>query len=431
MTGLSALNLPQPLVWIVAFAIIFGLLAAFAHLLKRIAGSRAAELEGGRTRLPRLGLVDRFDLDRHRKLLIVRRDNVEHLILVGPTDVVVESNIVRAAGAVPLREDRGITPPATAQAAPGAASLPIPPLPATPGAMQGTTAPSASPLTTPSAPTVTQPAMPAAPFPVAPSRSDPARKSTMPPPPPYGAPKRSPQSGQARVEPVMGVPGFPVAPDKPAVPLAEPASDPLVLEAEIKAAEPRQPLPPEPMRVVVPTADAPKPASAKPDVPKPEPLKPEAFKPEPLKPETPKAEPPTPPAATAGPLRAEPIKPTAPVSEPVATASKALETDPLLADLSSKLQEVLKAQPRAEPAAERPPLPPFPPGPPNPAPAKPATPPAKPALEVEIPAPPQPVVEIVLNPETKPVEAVTPPPQPADAFEEELRRILGRVPAKN
>ena len=48
-----------------------------------------------------------------------------------------------------------------------------------------------------------------------------------------------------------------------------------------------------------------------------------------------------------------------------------------------------------------------------------------------MPTPPEPVVELALNPEPKPAEAVAPPPPAADAFEEELRRILGRVPPKN
>ena len=55
---------------------------------------------GGRARQPRLGIVDAFDLDRQRQLVIVRRDHVEHLLMIGgPNDVVVESNIVRAAAA--------------------------------------------------------------------------------------------------------------------------------------------------------------------------------------------------------------------------------------------------------------------------------------------------------------------------------------------
>jgi hypothetical protein len=45
----------------------------------------------------RLGIVDAFDLDRHRQLVIIRRDNVEHLLMIGgPNDLVIESAIERA-----------------------------------------------------------------------------------------------------------------------------------------------------------------------------------------------------------------------------------------------------------------------------------------------------------------------------------------------
>lgn len=64
----------------------------------RLAFGRRLRLPGnGRGRLPRLGIVDAFDLDRQRQLVIVRRDNVEHLIMIGgPNDLVIESQIVRA-----------------------------------------------------------------------------------------------------------------------------------------------------------------------------------------------------------------------------------------------------------------------------------------------------------------------------------------------
>ncbi|MES2906502.1 MAG: hypothetical protein V4691_05685 [Pseudomonadota bacterium] len=47
-------------------------------------------------RQPRLAVMDVAHLDPRRKLIIVRRDTVEHLIMVGgPTDVVIETGIVR------------------------------------------------------------------------------------------------------------------------------------------------------------------------------------------------------------------------------------------------------------------------------------------------------------------------------------------------
>jgi flagellar protein FliO/FliZ len=50
-----------------------------------------------RNRPPRLGVTDFFNLDRQgRRLVIVRRDNVEHLVLIGgPNDVLIEKNIIR------------------------------------------------------------------------------------------------------------------------------------------------------------------------------------------------------------------------------------------------------------------------------------------------------------------------------------------------
>jgi flagellar protein FliO/FliZ len=88
--------------YVIAFVVIFVLLALFALVLRRITGGRLA-LPGqdrGRARQPRLGIVDVYDLDRQRQLILLRRDNVEHLLLIGgPNDVVVETNIVRVPGA--------------------------------------------------------------------------------------------------------------------------------------------------------------------------------------------------------------------------------------------------------------------------------------------------------------------------------------------
>ncbi|MCM2293712.1 flagellar biosynthetic protein FliO [Allorhizobium sp. BGMRC 0089] len=51
-------------------------------------------VRGGRNRQPRLQVLDAAAVDARRRLVLVRRDNIEHLILIGgPTDVVVESGI--------------------------------------------------------------------------------------------------------------------------------------------------------------------------------------------------------------------------------------------------------------------------------------------------------------------------------------------------
>src|SRR5688572_12013835 len=58
----------------------------------------------GRGRNRRLTLVDTMNVDQKRQLLIVRRDNVEHLILTGgPQDLVVETGIPVEKPVAPVR----------------------------------------------------------------------------------------------------------------------------------------------------------------------------------------------------------------------------------------------------------------------------------------------------------------------------------------
>jgi flagellar protein FliO/FliZ len=94
--SIFGIQLSQPLVYIAALAIILVLLAIFAWVLRKISGAANGTERSLRGRQPRLGIVDTFSVDRQRQLVIVRRDSVEHLLLLGGTnDIVVESNIVR------------------------------------------------------------------------------------------------------------------------------------------------------------------------------------------------------------------------------------------------------------------------------------------------------------------------------------------------
>lgn len=55
-------------------------------------------IRGGKNRQPRLAVLDAAAVDTRRRLVLVRRDNVEHLIMIGgPTDIVIESRIQGAA----------------------------------------------------------------------------------------------------------------------------------------------------------------------------------------------------------------------------------------------------------------------------------------------------------------------------------------------
>jgi hypothetical protein len=75
------------------------LLVIVLFLVRAIRGvSSGTFVAGGRNRRARLAVMDAAAIDNQRRLVLVRRDDVEHLILIGgPTDVVVEQNIVPGA----------------------------------------------------------------------------------------------------------------------------------------------------------------------------------------------------------------------------------------------------------------------------------------------------------------------------------------------
>src|SRR5271168_4385713 len=88
--------MPQTLTFILAFVAVLALIGALAWLIRRFAGNRLGA-NTNRGRMPRLAVIDAAAVDGRRRLVLVRRDNIEHLIMIGgPTDIVVESNIVRA-----------------------------------------------------------------------------------------------------------------------------------------------------------------------------------------------------------------------------------------------------------------------------------------------------------------------------------------------
>jgi flagellar biogenesis protein FliO len=86
----------QALTFVFAFVAVLALIGVAAWLVRRFAGSRLGA-NTNRGRMPRLAVIDAAAVDGRRRLVLVRRDNIEHLLMIGgPTDIVVESNIVRA-----------------------------------------------------------------------------------------------------------------------------------------------------------------------------------------------------------------------------------------------------------------------------------------------------------------------------------------------
>ena len=85
-----------------AFAVIALIAWAFKALM--LSGRSGAGFLKGRER--RLGLVESTAIDNHRRLLLIRRDNVEHLIMTGgPVDVLIESGIAGRPHLEPPLED--------------------------------------------------------------------------------------------------------------------------------------------------------------------------------------------------------------------------------------------------------------------------------------------------------------------------------------
>ena len=75
-------------------------------------------VRGGRNRQPRLQVLDATAVDARRRLVLIRRDDTEHLIMIGgPTDIVIESGIAATGPAQPA-ESATIDAPVPAQTAP-------------------------------------------------------------------------------------------------------------------------------------------------------------------------------------------------------------------------------------------------------------------------------------------------------------------------
>ena len=88
-------EMPLAAKFFIAFVVVLALIGLTAWLVRRFGANRLGG--GARGRQPRLAVIDAATVDGRRRLVLIRRDNVEHLLMIGgPTDVVVEPNIVRA-----------------------------------------------------------------------------------------------------------------------------------------------------------------------------------------------------------------------------------------------------------------------------------------------------------------------------------------------
>lgn len=91
-------EMPLAARFFIAFLIVLALIGLTAWLVRRFGANRLGTSTRGRQ--PRLAVIDAATVDGRRRLVLIRRDNIEHLLMIGgPTDLVVEPNIVRAVAA--------------------------------------------------------------------------------------------------------------------------------------------------------------------------------------------------------------------------------------------------------------------------------------------------------------------------------------------
>jgi hypothetical protein len=92
-------------------------------------------IRGGKNRQPRLAVLDAAAVDTRRRLVLVRRDDVEHLIMIGgPTDIVIESRIAPQRAVASVNPDpvlpqqaaeRRVMPPAQNQSSTEMKAVPV------------------------------------------------------------------------------------------------------------------------------------------------------------------------------------------------------------------------------------------------------------------------------------------------------------------
>jgi hypothetical protein len=241
----------QALTFFFAFVAVLALIGIVAWLIRRFASNRlGANTQRGR--MPRLAVIDAAAVDGRRRLVLVRRDNVEHLLMIGgPTDIVVEPNIVRAA------PNRDQLPPRPAVASPDAQPSRIVPLPDPAGWGEPDAAPlRPDPFEHPEPPMPEPPPRPSRPVFAEETRRAPPRAERGDPltgftPEPMGG------RSEPRPEPAPAPPRMPR--NEPMMPPRAPRPVDAQKPPPLREARPMMPQPPPP-----PPAPAPGPAMAPP-----------------------------------------------------------------------------------------------------------------------------------------------------------------------
>lgn len=95
--GLGGPEFATAVLWTLAALVLLVIVLVIVRLIRSM--TFGTFVAGGRNRKTRLAVMDATAVDSHRRLVLVRRDDIEHLLLIGgPTDVVVEREIRMASG---------------------------------------------------------------------------------------------------------------------------------------------------------------------------------------------------------------------------------------------------------------------------------------------------------------------------------------------
>lgn len=87
---------------VLALAVVLALIVGAAWIARRLGYGAAV---GGMRRRRRLGIVEVLPLDSRRRLVLVKKDGVEHLLLIGGgADLIVEQGVPPASDA-PMGKD--------------------------------------------------------------------------------------------------------------------------------------------------------------------------------------------------------------------------------------------------------------------------------------------------------------------------------------
>jgi hypothetical protein len=137
----------------IALLIVLALIGVTIWLMRQFRANRLGGDAARRRQPRRLAVIDAARIDGSRSVVLIRRDNIEHLLMIGgSTDVVIEANIMRTTGA---SESARPPAPERGRLAAELSRLPLPKVPVPPPHSAAsrvsapTLSPSAEPLASP------------------------------------------------------------------------------------------------------------------------------------------------------------------------------------------------------------------------------------------------------------------------------------------